>query len=297
MSLKTLICASGELGFTTLKAISSRISIVGILTDSSSHKIINWAAENKLPVFIGNPRTRKFSEDVLKLGIIDLLLSINYLFIIEKDLIDIPHNLAINIHGSKLPKYRGRAPHIWAIINGEKSLGITVHKIDEGCDTGDIIIQKDIELSNQITGGDVLKIFEIEYPTLLLYVLKSIENNTLKFQKQDHTQSTYFEKRHPSDGNVSWEWEFDRILNWTRALTSPYPGAFTFLRGKKILIWKVEKTGMKFDASEKIGRIIRIENDLLFIKVPNKILKITHFNKPEDLEIKVGDIFQGENTL
>lgn len=297
MSLKTLICASGELGFTTLKNLSSSITIIGILTDSSSHKIINWAAENNMPVFIGNPRKKKKSIDVRKLGVIDILLSINYLFIIEKDLIDVPRNVAINIHGSKLPKYRGRAPHIWAIINGEKSIGITIHKIDEGCDTGDIILQKDFELSNRITGGDVLKIFEREYPVLILDVLTSIENGTVNFQKQDHSQSTFFGKRQPSDGEVSWEWESNRIFNWVRALTAPYPGAFTFFKGKQILIWKVEESLMKIDASDKNGRIVKVENDTLFIKVPDKILKIAHFNKPGDLEIKVGDLFQGKNTL
>ncbi|MBC7428132.1 MAG: methionyl-tRNA formyltransferase [Bacteriovorax sp.] len=295
--MKALICASGELGYTTLKAISSKISIVGILTDFSSVKIIDWADENKLPILIGNPRKDLFSQKVQSIGPFDILLSINYLFIIEKHLIELPRIIAINIHGSKLPKYRGRAPHIWALINGEKSLGITVHQIDEGCDTGDIILQKEIELSNHITGGEVLKIFEREYPILLTEVLRSIEASKIKFVKQNHLEATVFGKRQPGDGEVSWDWDSKRILNWTRALTAPYPGAFTFLRGKKIFIWNIEESDLNPDTFEKNGKIVKVTEDALFIKIPDKILKITHFSQVDNLKINVGDIFQGENSL
>ena len=291
MKLRTVVCASGELGFSTLVQVSSKVTIIAILVDSSSQKIISWAKENSFPVFIGNPRKKDFSSIIKKIGDIDLLISINYLFIIEKNLINLPKLMAINIHGSMLPKYRGRAPHIWAIINGEKSLGITIHQIDEGCDTGDIILQKEIELSKTITGGEVLKMFTSEYPLMLSSVIDSLEKNQIVTKVQNNSEATYFEKRGPEDGEISWDWEAERIYNWVRALTAPYPGAFTYLNGKKVLIWKIEEAQLSFNSCEDNGKILKKDRDQLFVKVPNKVLKITHFSQLEDQNIDEGDVF------
>ena len=297
MSLRTIVCASGELGFSTLKQMNSKIKIVGILTDGSSTKIIDWANENKLPIFIGNPRNRDFVPAIKELGNIDLLLSLHYLFIIEKNLIDIPRLLAMNIHGGMLPNYRGRAPHIWAIINGEKSLGITIHKIDEGCDTGDIILQKEIELTHTITGGDILKIFAAEYPVMLSSAIELLEQDKIKLRAQDHSAATYFGKREPHDGEVCWNWTAEKIYNWVRALTAPYPGAFTFINNEQVFIWKVEDSQMSFLDTLENGRIVKRENDQLFVKVSDKILKITHFTQSGNFQIAEGDVFQSEKNI
>src|SRR5690606_22569809 len=135
------------------------------MTDSGSANISNWCEEKQVPCFVGNPRNGKASTFFSKYPV-DVLLSVNYLFIIERDLIQHPKKYAFNMHGSLLPKYRGRTPHVWAIINGETQTGVTLHVIDEGCDTGDIVIQEKVKIEHNDTGADILSKFEVLYPLI-----------------------------------------------------------------------------------------------------------------------------------
>src|SRR5690606_33504394 len=101
-----------------------------------------------------------------------------YLFIIDKKIIDLATSIAFNIHGSLLPKYRGRTPHVWSIINNEKFTGITAHIIDEGCDTGDIIEQVKIKISKSDTGASLLEKYNLLYLPLIRSVLEKIQTNS-----------------------------------------------------------------------------------------------------------------------
>ena len=116
--MKIGILASGNLGFTTIQLLLKNYPIEFILTDSLSASIIQFAEKNRIPLFKGNPRNGK-TKEFLKKHICDVIISINYLFIIESDIINHPKLFAFNIHGSLLPKYRGRTPHVWSIINNE----------------------------------------------------------------------------------------------------------------------------------------------------------------------------------
>ena len=172
---------SGQLGLTALKFIqSSTNSIVAVLSDTASVEIRNYCEINKIPIFLGNPRKGKAVDFLSKLNC-DLLLSINYLYIIEQDLISLPKEYAINFHGSLLPKYRGRTPHVWAIINGETQTGVTAHLIDQNMDSGDIIHQIPIEINPEATGADLLKLFHIVYPELISKVLSNVNKRTLTY--------------------------------------------------------------------------------------------------------------------
>lgn len=292
--MKILVAASGELGFTTITDLFSDLQIKGILTDSGSTKIINWAKENNIPVIVGNPRSKSYFSMVEAMGEIDILLSINYLYIINLDLIQYPKIIALNIHGSKLPKYRGRAPHIWAIINGENEIGITLHRIDEGCDTGEILIQRIIPLTTVITGGEVLEIFSKQYPEIIREACRIIAQGKIVLKEQDHTQATYFEKRTPDDGEIDWRWDRKRIYNWVRALTAPYPGAFTFYEGKKVKIWNV-RIGPKMKG--QAGHIVRSDENYLSVHAGDGIILVENYTIDTNLQIKINSQFQeGKNA-
>ena len=229
------ILVSGNLGYTVLKYLYENYIIKFVLTDSKSKLIIDFCIQNKISVFKGNPRNGRaisFCEQYK----IDILLSANYLFIIEKDLIQLPRLLAFNIHGSLLPKYRGRTPHVWAIINNESETGITAHVIDENCDTGDIIEQTKIEISSENTGADLLDKFNEKYLELLNKVLSKANSENLTFTKQENNNATFFGKRNPDDGKIDWNWQKERIYNWIRAQAHPYPGAFTYHNTNKLII-------------------------------------------------------------
>ncbi len=232
------ILASGGLGYETLVKIANIHTIKFVFTDSKSDDIIAFCNQKEIPIFKGNPRKGK-AYAFIKNRQVDVIISINYLFLIEKDIIKHPKQLIFNIHGSLLPKYRGRTPHVWAIINGENKAGITAHKIEEGCDTGDIIEQIEVPITKENTGADILKKYNELYFPLIEKVLKKLQNKTITFTAQNEKEATYFGKRTPKDGQIDWNWTSLQIKNWIRAQANPYPGAFTFYATKKVIIDKV----------------------------------------------------------
>jgi methionyl-tRNA formyltransferase len=187
--------------------------------------------------------------------------------------------MAFNIHGSLLPKYRGRTPHVWAIINNEKETGITAHKIDRDCDTGDIIRQIKIEIEENDTGASILAKYESLYLSLIESVLSDIKSNKVNAVRQDHTMATYFGKRTPEDGRIDWNWQKERIRNWVRAQADPYPGAFTFYEQSKIIIDEVMFSSRAYSSDMPNGMILSL--DPLEIKTPNGAIRILKMRSNE----------------
>lgn len=286
------VLCSGGLGFDTLVKIHKEYQINFILTDKKSIEIIQFSKEQKIPLFIGNPRNGK-GYQFIKNIFVDVITSINYLFLIEKDIISHPKKLIFNIHGSLLPKYRGRTPHVWAIINGEKMAGITAHTIDEGCDTGKIISQIKVPIEYNDTGANMLKKYESLYFPLIQEILEKIEGDSLELIDQNDKEATFFEKRVPSDGIIDWNLPKEQIRDWIRAQAFPYPGAFTFLEGKKITIDKVSLVDIPVHKNYKNGEIISI-NPNIIVKTQNGTLKLSSFRE-EKVTFNIGKRFKNEN--
>lgn len=292
--MKIGILASGRLGLTVLKECREFLSPVFIATDKNSNAVIEYARENLIPLFIGNPRDgelKKFLSDQDKLSII---FSINYLYLVESDIIS-RVDYIINFHGSLLPKYRGRAPHIWAIINNETVTGITAHLIDENCDTGAILLQKIIEIKSGDTGGDLLIKFEKLYPKMIAEILSRYKNGNLDNYKidQDNSKATYFGKRAFTDGQINWNWEKERIYNWIRAQSAPYPGGFTYLNSKKIIIDKIAFSDFGFNYDMPNGLILDDKNRII-VKTPNGAVELINVRENRKL-CKKHKIFKYED--
>ncbi len=294
--LKIGILSSGNLGFQILEELYTLpdIRIPVVFTDKNSIAIQKFCKKNNIKIFIGNPNKNpdKIKQIIKQTGKIDLLFSINYLFIIQKNLIDWPDKYALNIHGSLLPKYRGRTPHVWSIINGEYKTGITIHKMVEKVDAGDILLQKEIKINNNETGADILRKYAQNYPILIKDVIsKIISNKKLVFVKQDERKATFFGKRTPEDGKIDWNWQRQRIYNWIRAQAKPYPGAFSFINDKKIVIHKSRYSDFGYHYKDDNGKILNLNP--LIIKTPNGALEILDFEFQDDIiELKKGDILK-----
>ncbi|MDA3799598.1 MAG: methionyl-tRNA formyltransferase, partial [Kiritimatiellae bacterium] len=258
-----------------------------VLTDKKSLNIIEFCTKEKMPIFIGCPRGGN-AKDFISDFQIDVLLSINYLFLIEADIYNYPKQYAINFHGSLLPKYRGRTPHVWAIINGEKQTGITAHIITKGCDAGDIVFQKVIRINENDTGADILTKYEKQYPIIVNKVLENMKNNKLKGMPQDLSKGSFFGKRTPEDGKIDWNWQKERIKNWVRAQAFPYPGAFSLINDKRIIINKIFYSDSYFHSNQKNGEILNVSP--LEVKTPNGVVLIEEY--VEDIDLAVGDIFE-----
>lgn len=267
------ILASGTLGLQCVAFVCKKRKVSFVLTDKQSIGIINFCDQYSIPVFARNPRNGKALSFISAFSA-DVLLSINYLFIIENDIIRFPKICAINFHGSLLPKYRGRSPHIWAIINNEIETGITAHLITEGCDEGDILYQEKIPIPPKAIGADILQIFSEKYPFVITYVINTLENGEAIFIQQDENKATWFGKRSPEDGIINWNWHKERIYNWVRAQAKPYPGAFTFYKNIKIIIHNIEFCDLGFLYNEPNGKILSGGTEPV-IKTPNGAIKLT----------------------
>ena len=271
MKTNLSLLISGTLGYKSLIDLYNFVNIKWIATDKGSIEIIDYAANKNIPLFIGNPRNGKLSNFVSEYKN-DLVLSINYLFLLEKEFIK-NVKYPINFHGSLLPKYRGRTPHVWAIINNEIETGVTAHFIDFGCDDGAIILQQKLPILDNDTGFTILEKFYKIYPLLIKRVIKLYETNNITSTKQNHSISTKYAKRSPLDGRINWDWQKDRIRNWVRAQAYPYPGAFTYYNKKKIVIDKVSFSEYGFDNELDNGTILRVKPELI-IKTSNGSIKI-----------------------
>jgi methionyl-tRNA formyltransferase len=291
--LKLGVLCSGGLGYSILLELNSNWQIEFVMTDKKSQDIIAHCKELRVPCFIGNPRKGR-GYDFIKEKPIDVLVSINYLFLIEDDIIHHPRVLAFNIHGSLLPKYRGRTPHVWAIINNESETGITAHKIEVGCDTGAIIQQVRIKIEDKDTGFDILEKYRLNYFPLVQKVLQMVETNTIKLSVQNEEEATMFGKRTPEDGLIDWNWQKERIRNWVRAQAYPYPGAFTYYDKQKVIIDEVAYTNSGFNSNMKNGLILAVKPKLE-VKTPNGALVINKMrgNYPN---FEIGKIFNNEDS-
>jgi methionyl-tRNA formyltransferase len=283
---------SGNLGNIILQSvIADRDHQVNfVFTDFLSGPIINCCIEHNIPCFKGNPRNGRATEFLHALPSPDVIFSVNYLYIVQEDIINKSKLYSINIHGSLLPKYRGRTPHVWAIINNEASTGISAHLITEGCDEGDVIEQIEIPISYTYTGQDLLNIFNKEYPILFYRILKKISaNQHLKLIPQDHSRATFFGKRTPEDGKINFDWQKERIYNWVRAQAKPYPGAFAVAGGNKVIIHKIGFTEVGFSYEMPNGLVL-IRNNNTCVKTPNGVIMLIDFES--DYEIKEGEILK-----
>ncbi|MDT7831121.1 formyltransferase family protein [Flavobacteriaceae bacterium S356] len=290
--LKIGVLCSGNLGLEIVEKIERNYDVLCVLTDKNSEGIIAYSKKRKIPHFIGNPRKNK-GYAFIKEFAIDVLISVNYLFLIEQDIINHPTRLAFNIHGSLLPKYRGRTPHVWAIINGESKAGITAHIIDSGCDTGNIIEQIEIPIEKEDTGGRMLEKYTQAYFPIITKVLESIQHHQLNTRKQDEKKATYFGKRTPNDGQINWNWKSERIRNWVRAQAYPYPGAFTFYKDQKIIIDKVLLDRRTFSDDLENGQIVETFPKLIVKTMDGGVL--IESMRTKSITFDIGNKFDNEN--
>lgn len=170
----------------------------------------------------------------------DFALAIGWYFMVPRVVRDLfPLGIA-GIHASLLPKYRGGSPLVWAIINGETKTGVTLFYFDDGVDTGEIISQVEIKITRDDTIKTVYeKATQVSRDMLRKYI-PLIRQGIAPRIPQDHKAATQFPQRKPEDGLLDWSKSAEEIRNFIRAQTKPYPGAFTFIQGKKVIIWDAD---------------------------------------------------------
>jgi len=204
------------------------------------NSVAEFAGSRGIPVFAPEDINHPVWVNRIKAMEPDFIFSIYYRNIIKADLLSIPPMGAINLHGSLLPKYRGRVPINWAIINGEKTSGVTLHYMNERADAGDIIAQEKFDICDCDDAKTVFDKAVAAAHTMLKNVLPLIKNGTAPRIPQNEAEATKFGGRKPADGEIDWTKDAVSIRNLVRAVTRPYPGAFSFLGDRKCFIWSAD---------------------------------------------------------
>jgi methionyl-tRNA formyltransferase len=168
----------------------------------------------------------------------DLLFSFYYRLMLKPALLATAKKGAFNMHGSLLPKYRGRVPINWAIINGETETGATLHEMVEKPDAGRIVGQQVVTIEADETAAEVFAKVTVAAASLLSVAIVPLINGTAQLHAQDLTQGSYFGGRKAEDGVINWNDTAENIHNLVRAVAPPYPGATTIINGEHVKITK-----------------------------------------------------------
>ncbi len=219
-------------------------------------------------------KTDEFVEEIRTLKP-DLLITAAYGKILSKELLDVPLKGCINVHGSLLPAYRGAAPINWAVINGEKTTGITTMFTDVGLDTGDMLLKKELAIGPNMTVGELHDKMSILGAEVLRDTLSELINGTLKRQPQDDALSSYAPIMSKELGLIDWNKSAQEIHNLVRG-TDPWPGAYTFLNGERIRIWRTSLVAdRQIDTNAEAGLIIEVVNDGILVNCGDSCILVT----------------------
>lgn len=217
----------------------------------------DFAKTHGIKVFKTKDINAKSSLDCLRRYQPDLLVLAGFTQILKKPAIELARLGTINLHGGRLPDYRGASVLNWQIINGKPKIGISLIFVDEGIDTGDIISQKEWQLKPKDTIKDAVETSLKLFPVMLLKAVKDIEAGRVKRIKQNPNAGRLYRKRRPEDGCFDPKtMTATAVYNLVRALTRPYPGAFYYYRGKKTVVWDFDPD--IFTPEPMFSRILKV---------------------------------------
>lgn len=185
----------------------------------------------------------------------DYIFSFYYRDLLPASILNLAGKAAFNLHGSLLPRYRGRAPLNWVLVNGEPYTGVTLHHMVEQADAGDIVAQVGIPIDDADTALTLQQKMAVASRALLEEQLPLIAAGRAARTPQDDSQASYFGRRTPADGQIHWQNSAAGVRNLVRAVTLPYPGAFTFAGDRKLIIWEADVSDQRHD--RKPGTILQ----------------------------------------
>jgi len=305
----------------SLKALyEAKYNIVGVVTNPDKPKgrgmkmiaspVKEYALEKHLEVYQPEKvrNNEEFLNTVKKINP-DLICVVAYGKILPKELLEIPKMGCINVHGSLLPQYRGAAPIQWAVLNGDKKTGITTMYMNEGMDTGDMILKKEVQIGEDETTGELWERLSKIGAKLLVETVEKIEDGTAPREKQpeDFTMAPML---HKEMANIDWDKkDATQIKNLVRGL-NPIMGAYTYLNGKKIKFWKVEKLtteelAQKYnEMNEYMDYIKKVQPGTvlfsnakqgLYIKCNNDIISVIEIQGENSRKMNILDFLRGNS--
>ena len=248
--MKTVVLAYSNMGCSGIEALLRHgFEIAAIFTHKDDPREHIWfrsvaelGAARGIPVYAPDDINHPIWVARIKELRPDVLFSFYYRHMVKAPILEIPPAGCLNLHGSLLPKYRGRCPVNWVLIHGEKETGVTLHYMTPRPDDGDIVAQRRIAISDDDTAATLMAKSVEEAGRLLDEALPLIKKGKTPRKPQDHADSSYFGGRRPEDGEVDWTRPAREVRNLVRAVTRPYPGAFSYIGDSRFLFWSVAET-------------------------------------------------------
>ena len=310
--MKILFMGTPDFAQASLNALyDAKYDIVGVVTNPDKPKgrgmklvaspVKEFAMQKGLKIY--QPTKIKNNEEIIeeikKLNP-DVICVVAYGKILPKEIISIPRLGCINVHASLLPQYRGAAPIQWAVLNGDKKTGVTTMYMDEGMDTGDMILKQEVDIGEEETTGELWKRLASIGANLLVETLKQIEKGIAPRQKQgeDFSLAPMLNKEM---AKINWSAKTaQEIKNLVRGL-NPIMGAYTFLNGKKIKFWKVDVAIEDEIVVENLSFIrngtvlVSDVRDGIFIKTKEGILKILEIQGENARRMTIQEYLRGNS--
>ncbi|MBW0016060.1 MAG: methionyl-tRNA formyltransferase [Mycobacterium sp.] len=211
------------------------------------------ASEHGIPVHLTD-RVDAETIDLVKRAEPDVIVVNSWYTWMPPELYNLPPHGTLNLHDSLLPKFTGFSPVLWALISGETEFGLTIHRMDDGLDTGDILIQRSLPIGPTDTGTElVLRGMEL-IPDALRDALSALESGAAIWRPQNKAERTYFHKRSQRDSLIDWSWPAEDLERFVRALSDPYPRPFTCYRGERIEVLEARVSEARYGGTP--GRVI-----------------------------------------
>jgi methionyl-tRNA formyltransferase len=221
------------------------------------------ALENYLPLFQPVKINRDESVEIIKSLSPDLIVVAAFGQIISQRILDIPKFGSINVHASLLPKYRGAAPINWVIIQGEKKTGITTMLMDKGLDTGNILLQRKLEIFPEENAGELHDRLAFLGAEVLRETVARLKQGGVTPCKQEESEASYAPPLEKEDGVIDWEKPAEKIYNHIRGM-NPWPGAFTYLEGKILKVFQAKHVIQDFP--HEPGKVVKTSDEGILVE-------------------------------
>jgi methionyl-tRNA formyltransferase len=299
--MKIIFMGTPEFSVPSLSAIIDEFEVLAVFTQPDRPKgrgkklamspVKELAINFDIPVY----QPLKLKNNIEMIQIIkniepDFIVVVAFGQILPKEVLDIPKYGCINLHASLLPKYRGAAPINWSVINGDSKSGNTTMKMDVGLDTGDMILTEEVDITREMTAGELHDILSRGGGQLLVKTINGIVNNTIKPVKQENELSSYAAKLGKEMAKIDWKCSSTDIHNFIRGLNA-WPIAYTHYVDAVMKIYKSKVIDELSD--EKVGSIIEVSKEGLKVVTGNGVLLIEEIQFPGKRPMKVKDYIIG----
>ncbi|PCR94657.1 bifunctional UDP-4-amino-4-deoxy-L-arabinose formyltransferase/UDP-glucuronic acid oxidase ArnA [Pseudomonas allokribbensis] len=265
MSAKTVVFAYHDIGCAGIEALlNSGYDIAAVFTHADDPKenafyasVAQLCANKGIPVHAPEDANHPlWIERIAKLDP-DYIFSFYYRNLLSEPLLALAKKGAFNLHGSLLPRYRGRAPANWVLVNGETETGVTLHRMVKRADAGAIVAQQRVAIERSDTGLSLHAKLRTAASDLLRDTLPNMLQGKITETPQDESKATVFGRRTPADGKLVWAKPAEELFNLVRAVTRPYPGAFCAVGEHKLIVWSAEV--VKGNDGQAPGRVISVD--------------------------------------